>query len=416
MTKTIFWSWQSDYGDRENRSLIRESLLSAIDILSVSSSLEERIEVDHDTKGLPGSPDIVASILLKIDRSSVFVGDVTPIAQSETGKHLANPNVLIELGYAKKALGPEQIITVWNTAHLDSRPEHLPFDLRGRRGPISYCLSAGASKAEYRAARTDVSAQLARRLADCLEAAPKPSAWEPTWQPNIDGDPSIWIPPNVDFRVNEGWGSGTKHFVDGGRWYVRVLPKEIDAEAIESGAHGPFMDGYGGFSWGRIKGGLLTYSGSVRADVPPDLDAGSMWFDDTGEIWMFQSSVAAEYRGIQQFFGDHIAHKWLEFTGRGLAKLRDHGGMSPFHVRVGVTGLEGTHWPSANPIFGEPPVALEDQLEYEFVSNTSDLDDWFDDVVEAWNRLRRIFSVGKIDQIESNRWKEALGGKDQEFS
>ena len=48
---------------------------------------------------MPGSPDIVATILAKIEAAAVFVADVTPIAVSPGGKHVANPNVLIELGY-----------------------------------------------------------------------------------------------------------------------------------------------------------------------------------------------------------------------------------------------------------------------------------------------------------------------------
>jgi len=46
-------------------------------------------------------PDIVATILEKIDNAAAFVGDVTPISVSENGKQVANPNVLIELGYSR---------------------------------------------------------------------------------------------------------------------------------------------------------------------------------------------------------------------------------------------------------------------------------------------------------------------------
>ena len=151
----VFYSWQSDRPTRENRTLIRDALQLAIRELNASIDDADRpddhLELDHDTKGLPGSPDIAASILAKIDTASAFVADVTPIAVSEPTderppRQVANPNVLIELGYAKKAVGPEKIVQVWNTAFTQCRPEDLPFDMRGRRGPIAYQLQAGASK------------------------------------------------------------------------------------------------------------------------------------------------------------------------------------------------------------------------------------------------------------------------------
>jgi len=129
MARSVFWSWQSDRPARETRSLIREALVKAIDRIAVEFDEAGRPEIDHDTRGAAGSPDIVATILTKIDRAGVFVADVTPIAISENGKHIANPNVLIELGYAKRALGTERVITVWNTAFTDARPEDLPSDV-----------------------------------------------------------------------------------------------------------------------------------------------------------------------------------------------------------------------------------------------------------------------------------------------
>lgn len=110
MAQTIFWSWQSDRSERETRHLIREAMVIALDRLAGDSEIEERLEIDHDTRGLPGSPDIVSAILAKIEIAAVFVADITPIAISDQGKHIANPNVLIELGYAKKALGPSRAL------------------------------------------------------------------------------------------------------------------------------------------------------------------------------------------------------------------------------------------------------------------------------------------------------------------
>lgn len=398
MGKTVFWSWQSDRSERETRHLIREALVVALDRRTGESDIEERLEIDHDTRGLPGSPDIVASILEKIDAASVFVADITPIAISEGGKHIANPNVLIELGYAKKALGTARVVTVWNTAFTHSRPEDLPFDLRGRRGPITYELETGASREALGKARVSLIDGLADRIGVCLDHLPPAAPLALPWQAAIDGDPSLWVKPGEPIMVNEGWGSGTRIFIDGGRWYVRILPAGFDPKALDSVSHGPVVGSYGGFSSGQVTGGLMTYSGSVRADVPPELDAASMWFRKTGEIWGFQTRIGGEYRGRQVFYGDLIPERWAEVLASGLNMLANSGALGPYSVRLGVTGLGGLHWDVGQTFGGEPPVALEPSLEAVFAVAGNDPSDWREGFAAAWADLRRIFAMPIPDE------------------
>lgn len=181
MSNSIFWSWQSDRDPRVTRNLIREAIILALDRLNSDSELEDRLDIDHDTRGMAGSPDIVASILDKIDSAEMFVADITPLAVSESGKHLANPNVLIELGYAKKSLGPAKWITVWNTAFTNCTVNDLPFDLRGKRGPITYQLPAGATKAELANARSILAESFEQAIGACLRvkstSTPASIAW-----------------------------------------------------------------------------------------------------------------------------------------------------------------------------------------------------------------------------------------------
>ena len=101
--KTVFWSWQSDLDGRVTRDVIRTALDEAITILAAELEEADRPSLTSDTQGVAGTPDIVATILAKIDEAAVFVGDVTPIALSDSGKACANPNVLLEMGYANKA-------------------------------------------------------------------------------------------------------------------------------------------------------------------------------------------------------------------------------------------------------------------------------------------------------------------------
>lgn len=132
----VFYSWQSDLPNRCNRSLIESALKSALKRLSADGGLEVEPALDRDTKDVPGSPAIADAILKKIDGCAVFVADVTPIGKIG-GKCLPNPNVLIELGYAVKALGWNRVVMVLNEAF--AKVEELPFDLRHRRVLPYHC-------------------------------------------------------------------------------------------------------------------------------------------------------------------------------------------------------------------------------------------------------------------------------------
>lgn len=146
MKKTVFWSWQSDLPTEVTRDFIKKALNQALKKVNSELELEqaERIELDHDTKGEAGLVEIVKTIFDKIEDCEVFVADITPVAEvpaSDTGKKVPNPNVMIELGYALHELGHKRIITVANLA-FGGKPEDLPFDLRHRRGAITYSLKS----------------------------------------------------------------------------------------------------------------------------------------------------------------------------------------------------------------------------------------------------------------------------------
>lgn len=143
----IFYSWQSDLDKKYNRSFIKDALESAINDVNRDLSLEEaeRIEIDHDTKGVPGTPDLAPTIFEKISNSFLFIADVSFIGKGEDGqKYLPNPNVMIELGYAISKLGSDRVVCVMNTAY--GKADLLPFDLRHKRHPIQYQLDGDVDK------------------------------------------------------------------------------------------------------------------------------------------------------------------------------------------------------------------------------------------------------------------------------
>lgn len=124
MKFSIFYSWQSDLPSKTNRYFIEDSIKKALKEINKDNRVIACI--DRDTKDELGSPDIRDSIFQKINHSKFFICDL-----SLTESKLPNPNVLIELGYAIKALGWNKILCLFNiqTGNI----EELPFDINHNR-------------------------------------------------------------------------------------------------------------------------------------------------------------------------------------------------------------------------------------------------------------------------------------------
>lgn len=146
MEKNIFYSWQSDLPNNTNRSFIEDCINIAIEDLS-SENLHLDVAIDRDTKGVGGTPDIVKTIFSKIEKSSIFIADISFINPKSSGRKTPNPNVLIELGYAAKTIGWNNIICIFNTEY--GQIEELPFDLKFRR-PLAYKITNPKNKSEDR--------------------------------------------------------------------------------------------------------------------------------------------------------------------------------------------------------------------------------------------------------------------------
>jgi hypothetical protein len=168
----IFWSWQSDTHQPSGRHFIRDVLQQLCEELAETPEIEpaERPEIDHDTLDVAGSPPIAETILRKIRDSAVFVADVTPVATTKGGKHAANPNVMIELGYALAILGHERIVLVMNTAE-GAVLKHLPFDLRHWRKPISYSLGRDAADERRVEVKTELVGAFRQAVVPSLKVA-----------------------------------------------------------------------------------------------------------------------------------------------------------------------------------------------------------------------------------------------------
>src|SRR6266550_5322699 len=113
---SAFYAWQSDTPSKINREFISVALNEAAQRITNDSLFDVELSVDSDTQGVPGTPPITDTILKKIETSEIFIPDVTFVARTGDGKHIPNPNVMAEFGYALRAKTHSAIIAVMNTA------------------------------------------------------------------------------------------------------------------------------------------------------------------------------------------------------------------------------------------------------------------------------------------------------------
>lgn len=164
MRKILFYSWQSDLPNSTNRGFIQQALEKAVVSIANDNSLGVEPVIDRDTKGMSGSPDISQAIFAKISAADIFVADISVVIRPRKGRSSPNPNVLIELGYALRALGHERVILVFNTAF--GKIEELPFDLRTRRVVPYYLPREGKGVA---VTRKQLTAQLEAAILGALK-------------------------------------------------------------------------------------------------------------------------------------------------------------------------------------------------------------------------------------------------------
>lgn len=146
MKNKVFYSWQSNLPNSSNRGFIEECIKSAIKVTSNNENIGLELNLERDTKGLLGTPDIVNSLFEKIDSSKLFIADISIINSNSTERKTPNPNVLLELGYAAKSLGWSRVLCFYNVDY--GSIDDLPFDIRFRR-IITYSLK-NRTKGEVR--------------------------------------------------------------------------------------------------------------------------------------------------------------------------------------------------------------------------------------------------------------------------
>ncbi|CAA2137259.1 hypothetical protein [Hyphomicrobium sp. ghe19] len=342
----VFWSWQSDTPGKIGRHFVREALEQAIAELNSSDELSEamrEISLDHDRKGVPGSPDLANTILEKIAASDVFVADVTAVgtAGQDSDKRLINSNVAIELGYALHALSDRRLIMVMNEAY-GSR-EDLPFDLRHKAGPIIFDLGPQASNVEIKKIGASLAAEIKIALKAIRSSFPSNALKFERQSSNI-GDPSRFVEVGSPIVSHQN----KKFFIpEKPVFYLRVIPTAAvpalrRADALTIARQGPdhlwpFGARVNGASWEPNAQGAIAFD----ADWPAGVVRSAAQLFLSREIWGFDAELTSNPEGYgnaipwgaaEQAFRDMLP-KYLKFA---VEKL---GVSLPVDVVAGAFGV-----------------------------------------------------------------------------
>ena len=399
MARTVFWSWQSDRPGKTNRHFLRDVVARAIAHASVGMDLEERPEIDHDVQGTAGIVAIPETILAKIDAADVFVADLTPVARTVDGKHVANPNVLIELGYAKKSLGPERIVLVWNAAWGGCEPEDLPFDLRHRRAPFRYTLSPERTGGEREAVAVQLVPEIGNAIRASLATVPTPPVIGITRIKARNDDASVWFDAGAEIVVASGRSIGADRLYvpETARCYIRIAPAKWESgrlTGVTDDRHEimPLGDVMG-LSWGRTRGGVIAYETEETRDGKSVVLNATQWFQSNGEIWGFDGRITY---GIDQAHAglavDYVIQCWKRFLLRHARTFDAYGVRGPFVIEAGVTGFQDLFWPQGRYSSSLDPAIEETILTRRQISsiNPSHIDTFIrqaaDDVRDAYGR------------------------------
>lgn len=351
---TVFYSWQSDRPNRSTRGFIQDALKKAIKAANRDLTIDppdrgdEAFTIDHDTKGEPGTPDIVATILRKIDDCAIFVADLTYVAETEDGKGVPNPNVLIERGYALNEIGSKRMIGVMNEAY--GAADRLPFDLRGVRWPICYRLAEDTNEEERRRAKAGLIDDLKRAIKEIVLsgvlASPVVSTVKWRLQPKSrvssffdEGDVLCEMGRAIHNR-DQYWDVTWQ---DGPQMFLRVVPerpaKQRNAGELleilnnQSGTPLWLLSGHSSLWWQGNEFGAVIFLAHEEESKQTAYNV--VQITEHGEIWAIDGSSLRDDRKVIPWCEDRLVDR----LGQYLRFAQEQLGVKP-PVRV-IAGLSG---------------------------------------------------------------------------
>jgi hypothetical protein len=358
MPHTVFFSWQSDTSATIGSQFVEQALGLAIADLAEDAEIERAIRdeglmVDRDTEGVPGVPPIVDTIFDKIDRATIFVPDLTFVGRRIDRRPMPNPNVLVEYGWALKALGYTRIVPVMNVAFGEPTPQSMPFDMRHLRHPkCTYNLPQGAAEEQTRDELGRLARSLTASIGEVLRSeglrstrTPFPAAEPKDGQARFRarGEP-LGTTSGRPIILSEGpamWLRLMPEFDRGRRWLGTALSR-----LASPGSPRPF--GSEGFRRHDTEYLISDDGFGVYVQAQPTLSLAYVF--KTGEMWGIDAYHLAGYRAIpfvEAYFIAAFANYAAFLQGKLLIS-------PPYRWIAGVEGVQG------RPI--EIPRPVPDQL------------------------------------------------------
>jgi len=241
---SLFYSYQSDRPRDLCRDFIEKALRAAI--LSVPKELDSWIQVESDlSERAPGSPDVFEAIFRKLSVSDIVVADLTHVAKTEPHggrepRSCANPNVVLELGYAFHAITANRIILIENE-HYRGIADGLS-DLSARKHPLRYKLSPHSTEDD----RETTLDELSKKLSDELIKVVKLGKFT---QPDLNNQYSKWWIDRKQrrednqevsfegfpYRVKRGVFSPDPRLTNSASMMARLMPKVEGKRVLDLG-------------------------------------------------------------------------------------------------------------------------------------------------------------------------------------
>jgi hypothetical protein len=355
MANTIFFSWQSDTPAKQGRYFVEDALRDAIRKLSsdatIVDAIRDELELDKDTKGIPGTPPIFDAILSKIDTATIFVPDLTFVGTRSQGSPTPNPNVLIEYGYALKTLGSQRTIAIMNEAHGKPTRNSMPFDMAHLRFPITYSLSDDAEPEDRKSELRKLTATLVTAIGDILKDVPskaslpseqKTKLFTPMVSPEDSGNFRISSQP-VGFSWNTyGNPSRPIYVLLGSTIWLRVMPYEAQNRTWSIKELRDAIDRSGGSLTPMIAldpQHLKEADGCGIYERTNNSQTSSVAFAfESGEIWSMDSAILGSFQ--QKLYMQFLLEKYTSALSRYAIFLQKLGISPPFQWIAGIDGVK----------------------------------------------------------------------------
>jgi hypothetical protein len=408
----VFWSWQSDREGKTHRFFVRDVLKLVANSLSATLNLEDAprdgeslIHVDHDTAGVDGSPLIADTIREKILACDLFVADMTPVAHTKANKAVPNPNVMLELGLALECKPFTNIMLVANSAYY-SGLEDVPFDLRNRRGAITYKLSDEATNAEMKTEINKLERVLKpiiRRRFDAFQADQADQIAKKT--PVFD-DLTRWFENGTVEGIGGVGGKlpKTLQVADGPYAFARLIPTRWPDNANVMSPNpdrcGSLFTGtFRSADWLRIEDGYVTYETSGSSDRPLVITRSDA---RSGEIWL----VAPALVDKDWVYGNKALNTIYSLLEKAQIIYDRLGAQGPYRLKAGFSGIKNLN----GAFFSRPSsgyLALKDDVVAEAKLKNLSNDEIRSAIVSIFNSFVPHFGIER--QVTLELLHNALG-------